>query len=248
LALAQRGHRDRNGVQPVVEVLAEAPAVYRLQHVHVGGGGHTHVGLLGLAAAHPDELSGLQHAQEAHLGAQRKFTHLIQEDGAVVGHLEVAFAGLVCPGERTFFMAEELTVNGSLRNGTAVHRDVGAVLPCAEGMHDLWHHLLPAATFAADQYAEVRGGDLGSDLNGTVQQRGGADDAEALLDGLDVHAWATVSCTVPSGSPCRLPAVALVMRTRTISPGHNSVVAGCWLLVAGAVREPSSGPSPCIAA
>ena len=86
-------------------------------------------------------------------------------------------------------MPEELAVDGPLRNGTTVHSDVGAVLPCTEGMDDLGHHLLAGAALARDQYAEVRGSHLRGDLNGPVETRRGADDAETLFDGLNVHAF-----------------------------------------------------------
>ena len=99
LALPQGRHLDGDGVQAVVQVLAEGALLDRQQHVHVGGGHYAHIGLLGLAAAHADELTRLQHAQQAHLRGEGQFAHFIQEDGAAISHLEVAFAGLVSTGE-----------------------------------------------------------------------------------------------------------------------------------------------------
>ena len=94
------------------------------------------------------------------------------------------------PGEGAFFMAEQFTVDGALGNGTAVHRDVRPMLARTVGVQDLGQHFLAAPALALDQHAQVGRGHLGHVADGTVQPRRGTDDAEALLDGLHVHAVA----------------------------------------------------------
>jgi hypothetical protein len=150
----------------VIKVLSEGALIDGLKHVHIGGGNHANVGLLGLAAAHTDELPGLQDAQQAHLGGQRQFAHLVQEDRTTIGHFEVALARFMRSGEGALLVTEQLAVDGAFWNGAAVHCDVRTMLACAVRMNDLGHHLLAGTALPGDQDTEVRGGHLGGDLDG----------------------------------------------------------------------------------
>lgn len=67
------------------------------------------------------------------MGGQGEFPHLVQEDGALVGHLEEA--GLPLPvgaGEGTPLVAEEFAFGQTLWDGTAVDPD--EVLPGPGGV------------------------------------------------------------------------------------------------------------------
>ncbi len=65
--VAQRGQRDRDDVQPVVQVLPEAPLAHLLLQVLVGGADHAHVDPDRRLAPHPLELLFLQHTQQLEL-------------------------------------------------------------------------------------------------------------------------------------------------------------------------------------
>ena len=89
--LTQRGHLDGDGVQAVVEILAETPLADSLTDILVRSGHDANVGLVDLSASHRDVFARLQHAQQPGLRSQRQLTHLIEEEGALVGHTEIAW-------------------------------------------------------------------------------------------------------------------------------------------------------------
>ena len=91
-ALAQGGQVDRHHVEPVVEVLAEAPGLDLGFEVAVGGGDDAHVDLDGAGAADALQLAFLQHAQQLGLEGGGDLADLVEEQGAAVGLLEAALA------------------------------------------------------------------------------------------------------------------------------------------------------------
>lgn len=94
LSLPQRGHPDGKDAQTVVEVLPEGAFGDALLQVSVGGGDDPDVNGNGLAAPHPGDLFFLENPKELGLGGQGELTYFVQENGALVGHLEEA---RVCP-------------------------------------------------------------------------------------------------------------------------------------------------------
>ena len=124
LSLPQRGHPDGKDAQTVVEVLPEGAFGDALLQVSVGGGDDPDVNGNGLAAPHPGDLFFLENPKELGLGGQGELTYFVQENGALVGHLEEAgFALSVGTGEGTPLIAEELTFRQAFRDGAAVDPD-----------------------------------------------------------------------------------------------------------------------------
>lgn len=105
-AFAEWRHLHGDGVQTIIEILAEPSLADSFLHVHVGGSHDAHVGLHHLGAAHADILTRFEHAQQSSLGGQRQFAYLVEEDGAFVGHAEIAFAFTDCTCKGTFLMTE----------------------------------------------------------------------------------------------------------------------------------------------
>ena len=91
-ALLERRQPDGEDVEPEVEVLAEPPAADLLLQVPVGGADDAHVHLHLGAPAQPPDLPLLEHPQELGLQLQRQVPDLVEEERAVVRHLEVARA------------------------------------------------------------------------------------------------------------------------------------------------------------
>lgn len=79
-------------------------------------------------------------------------------------------------------MAEELAVDGALRDCAAVYGYIFLVLPCAIGVDNLREELLSRTALARDKHGEVDGGHLHCPLNGGKKGRGVAYDREALLN------------------------------------------------------------------
>src|SRR5207247_5449594 len=109
--LAQQGHGERENVEAVIKIGAEASRRHLRLEVAVGGGHHAHVGMQSARAANAVEFARLQHAQELGLRLQRQLADLIQKKRAAVGELEATTALLRGAGEGAFLVAEELALD-----------------------------------------------------------------------------------------------------------------------------------------
>ena len=178
---------DRDGVEAVVEVFPESAQLDLLRHVHVGGGYYPYIGFLRFGRTYFEEFSGFQDAQQADLGTERKLGHFIQEDGPSVGFLEITFPRFAGIGERSFFMSEEFGIYRALGYRPAVDGYVAVVFAGAQLVDDFREEFLSRSAFAQYQDAQVRVGNLGGDVYGSVEQGGITDDAEPLFYALNVH-------------------------------------------------------------
>ena len=139
--------------------------------VPVGGGDDAHIDVHRLAAAHAGDLFLLEDPQELGLGGQGELAHLIQKDGALVGHFKQA--GLALPvgtGESAALIAKELTLSQVFRDGPAV--DADEVFGGAGG-----------ALVDIGGDALLAGARLALDEDDGVQLGGAADDAQQVQGG-----------------------------------------------------------------
>ena len=83
-ALAQWRQVECEGVQSIVQILAQTFRCQRFRDVDVGGGQDTHVHLDDAAAAQARELLVLQNVQELGLQDGRHFPDLIKQDRSLV--------------------------------------------------------------------------------------------------------------------------------------------------------------------
>ena len=169
------------GAEPVVEVFAEFPLGHGLDHVEVGGSHDAHVGLQHGRRAHLEKLAALEHAKQAGLCGEGQFAHLVEEDGAAVGLLEISLAGRECAGEGSLFVTEEFGVDGAFGYGAAVDGYVFPVFAGTVGMDDLREELFAGTALAGDEHGQVDGSNLQRAGNGPYQARSIADDAEPLF-------------------------------------------------------------------
>ena len=121
-ARAQRRRRDGDDVEPIVEVLAEAPRLHLGEQIAVGRGDDADVGLDGVAAERL-VLALLQDAQELHLHLRRELADLVEEERAAGGLREAAVLLRDGAGERAALVAEELALEDRLGDRRAVHGD-----------------------------------------------------------------------------------------------------------------------------
>ena len=169
LTLAQRRHHYPGGVEPVVEILAEAALLHGVVEVDVRGRDYADIRLLHLRGPDLYELAALQHAEQHSLGLLGQFAYLVEEEGAAVGLLEVALPLAYGAGEGPLLVAEELGVDGPLGDGSAVHGQILPVLAPAELVYDLGDGLLAHSALAAYQHGKVRGGHRDGGLQGVVK-------------------------------------------------------------------------------
>ena len=187
LALAQGRHGDRNRAEPVIEVFAELAVADGVQEVDVGGGHHAHVGLLHLGRTDLDELASLQDAEQADLGGERKLRHFVEEERTAVSFFEIALARLDGAGEGALLVTEKFGIDGTFGDAAAVQGEVGFMFSRAVLVDDLRNDLLAHAALARDQHGQVRGGNLTGDFESPVELGVVSDDAEALLDLIQIH-------------------------------------------------------------
>src|SRR5581483_2127235 len=163
-ALAQRRNGNGHDVEAEVKVLAEFLAVDAFLELAVGGGEDADVHLDGAIAADALELAFLQYAQELGLDLRRDFADFVEENGAVVGEFESAFALGDGAGEGTFFVPEEFAFDEVLGDGGAVELDERGGGALALAMERAGDEFLAGAALALDEDGGLGAGDLADEL------------------------------------------------------------------------------------
>ena len=177
--LLQRRRLDAHDVDAVEEVLAEFALGHQLGQVLVGGEDEARAQRNELAGAQAAELHLLQDAQQLDLGKEAQVADFVEEERAVAGLLEVAFAGADGAGKGAFFVAEELGFDEGFRNGAAGNGDERLVGARAQVVNGAGDEFLAGAAFAGDQHRGVEVGDAADQLINALHLRAGADDAVA---------------------------------------------------------------------
>ena len=144
-ALAERGHRDANDVQSVEKVFAELVGHYRPLEVLVGRRDHPHVDLDVRPGADTRELPVLEDVKELALEGRVEVADLVEEDGPMVGGLELADLELVRTREGPTLVAEELALEQLARHRGAVYFHERSVSAGAEVVDRPRHDLLAGA-------------------------------------------------------------------------------------------------------
>src|SRR5260221_4100763 len=88
LTFAERRHRDRKDIEPVVQVLPERQVGDGPLEITVGGGNHARVDGNRTRAAEALDLTLLQHAQQLDLHVAGQLADLVEEDGRAIGDFE----------------------------------------------------------------------------------------------------------------------------------------------------------------
>jgi hypothetical protein len=157
-ALAQRVDGEREHVEAVIEVFAEAPGADFGAQQAIGGGNDAHVQGLGFAAPESLDFAFLQHAQQFRLQCQRHFRDFIQQQGSTLRLLEFARMRGMRPGERAALVTEQHGLEHVLRDGGAVHRDERLVGARAGAMDEAREYLLAGTRFSDDQHRAIAAG------------------------------------------------------------------------------------------
>ena len=168
-AVAQRRHLYGYGAQAVIQVLTEAALAYGAAHVHVGGGHNAHVGLHYALSADADILARLKHAQQACLRSQRQLAHLVEEDGTLVGHAEVALTLPYRAGERPLLVTEQLAIYRPLGYRTAVDGKILLATARRIVVYYARNNLLAHTALAHDEHRQVCRRNLHGHVDCTVQ-------------------------------------------------------------------------------
>src|SRR5207302_2619373 len=185
-ALPQRRDRDREDVQPVVEVASEGPGRDHLLEVAVRRGDDAHVDLLRARTPEALELLLLQHAQELWLELGRNVADLVEEQRASVCQLEPPHALRDRTAERAPLVTEQLALEETRRDGRTVElheRPLAALAQLVNGARD---ELLAGPRFAPDENGRIRRGNRFHLVEHALQRRGLADDLLEVVLGADL--------------------------------------------------------------
>src|SRR5438874_2671370 len=184
--LAQRRQQDRDDVQPVVEVLAEAARFHLGLEVLVGGREDAHVDLERAVAADPLELALLQDAQDLGLRLRLHVADLVEKECPAVGDLELALARRDGPREGALLVTEELALDQLARERRAVHLDERLRAPRAVVVERVGDQLLPRAARAADEDRQIRVRHLADHVEHALHRRALADQAPEAIRARDL--------------------------------------------------------------
>src|SRR5262249_51586053 len=123
--LPERWNADVEHVEPIVEVGTKVPFGHGLAQVAVRRGNHPHVGSHRAGAAQTHELALLEHAEKLRLCGRRHFSHLVEEQHAARGELNLSGFELLSAGERAALEAEQLRFEQLLWQRGTIDRDEG---------------------------------------------------------------------------------------------------------------------------
>src|SRR2546426_8141067 len=132
--LAQRRERDRKHVQRAEEVRTGAPRPHRFLEIAIRRGDHPHVYPKRPARPYRFELLLLPHTKKLHPRLQGPLCDLVEEDPAAIGELEAADTALQGTGEGTLHMSEQLALDQTRGDCTAVHLHQRTVAAGAAGV------------------------------------------------------------------------------------------------------------------
>src|SRR3954470_4159298 len=140
--LTQRGQRNRNDVEPEVEILPERTLRDRLREILVRGSEDAHVDLDLLAPANALDFSRFDRAQQLRLRFRTEVADFIEKKRSCVRELESPDASIGGSREGTLLVSEHLALDEILRDRCAVHADERSVATRALRVYRRRHEFL----------------------------------------------------------------------------------------------------------
>src|SRR5262249_39999175 len=147
---------DREYVQPIEQILAEAAGFHIGDEVAVGGGDDPHVDLYRPARADRLDLVSLDRAQQLHLRGGRKLANFVEEQRAAGCFHELARVALGRAGEGALLVAEQDRLDEIVGDGATIDRHEWLGAPLASAMDGARDQLFADARLAFDEYRDRR--------------------------------------------------------------------------------------------
>ena len=169
-AFAERRNRQRDAVEPVVQIRAKPPRGDFFGEIAVRRGDEANVDLDRRHGTDARDLTDLDRAQQLRLQRRRQLADLVEKHGAAVGCLEQTGLGPDRAGERALLVAEQLALEERLGERGAVDPQKRTA-PARQLVHRLRQHLLADAGLAEDQHAGTALGDVLDDRGHAIARR-----------------------------------------------------------------------------
>ncbi len=180
LALAQWGQRHGEGVQSVIEILAQTLVGERFRNVDVGGGQDADVDLDHGAAAEARERLILEDVQQLGLQQRRHLANFIEQDRPFVAEFEFAGLGVRGAGESSGFITEQFAFEQVGGHSRAIHFEEGAVGARRELVDQAGEHFLAGTALTKQKHRNVDVSDE-SGLRANLFHRGAGSDEEHVV-------------------------------------------------------------------
>src|SRR5580698_8526154 len=181
-ALAQRRNENRENIETIVEVFAEAAGLHGFLNVHVGGGENAHVCFDHVASTEARVLMILEDVEKLGLEVRAHLGDFVEEDRALVGEFAFTGLGAVSSGEGALFESEEFRFEEFAGESGAVHFDEGLVAALGAKVNHARDDFFADAAFTADEDGNIDRRDLQNLLADANHLRAGSEEAEILGD------------------------------------------------------------------
>ena len=168
-------------VEPEKEVAAEVPLRHSLRQLPVRSGNNAHIDPPRPRTPDWFELAFLQDPQKLHLQWQGQLADLVEEDRPSIRERKASLTPLGCSGEGSLLVPKELTLNESLRQGSAIDLYKRALSPGAGSVQSARHEFLARTSLAEDQDSDVRSGHLVDILQHALQRLAVSEDRARAL-------------------------------------------------------------------
>ena len=153
--LAERGKRDREDTESIVQVLAERLLADGLEQIAVGGGDDPDIDFPRGRPADSVELVFLQDAEQLRLRLEGELADLVEEDRPPIGELKPADSPGDGAGEGPLLMTEKLALDEPGGKCRAVELDQRLIPALAVGVDRPRDQFLARARLAADEHGGV---------------------------------------------------------------------------------------------
>ena len=147
-ALTQRRYLQPHDVEPVEQILAEPALLHGLVEIDVGCGDQAKVRLHRARAADAFDFALLDRAQQLRLQLRAEVAHLVEEQRAARGELELADLLPDGAGERALLVAEEDALHELTGDRRQVHGDERTVRPLRPAVDQPRQQFLARAALA----------------------------------------------------------------------------------------------------
>ena len=150
-SFSQGRQDDGKGVQANIEVFPEFSVLDKLLQVFARGCNDADITADRTRASKPVKFFFLQEPQDFSLGMDWHFPYFIQEEGAALCHLELAFFKGNRPERASTFMTEQFSFQGLFWDGHTIKPDVRSLLSCTMIMNAPGDQILAGTAFSVDQ-------------------------------------------------------------------------------------------------
>ncbi len=150
-AFPERRDLQRQDIQPVIQVRPKPPGFDLRSKGLVGRRNDTHVDLDRRATPHPLDLALLQDPKELCLHLSGHVSHLVQEECASAGPLELPTTLRGGPGECPGLVAKQLTFDQPFRNCGAIELLEWPASPRRRGVYGRRNQLFAGPALPEDQ-------------------------------------------------------------------------------------------------